>query len=816
MKGRLNKLSMSIFMLLSSLALAKPGSLFNVVQSGANTSVDVTLCLNGKGPLSCQIYHITKQDLQVTAVAKHYYPNAGIKINTPNYDVSGCSFDANTGYCLFALSNTVVATLQINSNLLKQSQTITFTSTPPTNPTIGGSYTVTATGGASGNPVVFSIGANSTSGACIVSGSLVSFTGEGTCIVDANQAGNANYYAAEQEEQIMVVSKIDQTISFTSTPPSPSTIGETYAATATGGASGNPVVFSIDGASSVGACSISGNLVSFANTGTCIIDANQAGNSDYNAAPQVQQIITVTKIDQTITFTSTPTDLAVGGTYTVSAIGGASGNPVIFSIDASSSSGACSISGALVSFTGVGTCIIDANQAGNAQYNAAAQEQQIITLEILPAPYAPSAVMVVPGAGQVTVSWSAPAYTGGSPITGYTVTYGLTGSPTNYNLVASNCNPTSALSCVVTGLSNNTEYSFKVTANSNHGTAAYLAGYSSSVMPINGLAVNPSTLALSSLGSGGIARVITLTNTSNSPITLSALPATYADFTPNLPNDVTIGTTCTTSTPLNANGGFCTITITPGTTASNDNASTPCTGGTAPVASSFQVLSGYSINAIVLGYGCQYQGGYLFLVDDSTSSTANIGGSVAAITPQSNIEWSITLDSIWGIDDSSLPPTPSPNDTSLSPATLSLGQTNCNGSNDGACNSNNILDFSGYGTGTNYAAGVCYQSIDSAGNSPCQFGNSCFSDWYLPSICEMDDQFISSDSQPCLFTQSMQSNINTLLQLDNFWSSTEYSLLPQEGAFVEHFNPGASSGTSSPFFKTSFSIGVWCVRRLTL
>lgn len=729
MKGPLNKLSISLLMLLSSLALAKPGSLFNVVQSGANTSTDITLCLNGKGPLSCQNFHITKQDLQITAVTKHYYPNAGIKIITPNYGITGCSFDAKTGYCLFAMSNTVAATLQLNSILAKQNQGITFTSTPPTNPTIGGFYTVTATGGASGNPVVFSIDANSSSGACSINGSLVSFTGDGTCIVDANQAGNASYNAADQEEQIVVVNKIDQTITFTSTPPSPSAVGGTYTVTATGGGSGNPVVFSIDGASSVGACSINGNLVSFTSTGTCIINANQAGN---------------------------------------------------------------------------------------AQYSPAAQEQQIINLEILPAPYAPSAVMVVPGAGQVTVSWSAPTYTGGSSITGYTVTYGLTGSPTDYNLVASNCNPTSALSCVVTGLSNNTEYSFKVTASSNHGTAAFLAGYSSSVIPIDGLAINPSTLALSSLGSGGIARVITLTNTSNSPITLSAVPANYASFYPNLPNDVTIGTTCTTSTPLNANGGFCTITITPGTTASNDNASTPCTGGTAPVASSFQVLPSYSIQAIVLGYGCQYQGGYLFSVDDSTTSTANIGGSVAAITPQSNIEWSLTLDSIWGIDDSSIPATPSPNDASLSPATLSLGQTNCNGSNDGACNSNNILDFPGYGTGANYAAGVCYQSIDSAGNSPCQFGNSCFSDWYLPSICEMDDQFIYPDSQSCLSTQSMQSNINTLLQFDNFWSSTEYSLLPLEGAFVEHFNPGASSGTSSPFFKTSFTIGVWCVRHLTL
>lgn len=45
------------------------------------------------------------------------------------------------------------------------------------------------------------------------------------------------------------------------------------------------------------------------------------------------------------------------------ASGGASGNPVVFSIDGSSGAGVCSISSGTVSFTGVGTCVIDAEQA---------------------------------------------------------------------------------------------------------------------------------------------------------------------------------------------------------------------------------------------------------------------------------------------------------------------------------------------------------------------------------------------------------------------------------------------------------------------
>lgn len=73
---------------------------------------------------------------------------------------------------------------------------------------------------------------------------------------------------------------------------------------------------------------------------------------------------------QAITFTSgAPAAAVVGGpAYTVAARGGGSGNAVRFS---SAKMSVCAVSGAKVSFVGVGTCTIDANQAGNSQYAAA-------------------------------------------------------------------------------------------------------------------------------------------------------------------------------------------------------------------------------------------------------------------------------------------------------------------------------------------------------------------------------------------------------------------------------------------------------------
>src|SRR6202043_4269673 len=175
---------------------------------------------------------------------------------------------------------------------------------------------------------------------CSISGSTVSFTANGTCVIDANQAGNANYNPAPQAQQSFAVGKGNQTITFTSTAPSGARVGgPTYTVTATA-SSGLPVVFSPDPASA-GICTISGSAVSMIGTGTCTINANQVGNGSYQPAPQVQQSFTVALATQTISFTSTPPGgAAVGGpAYTVTATA-TSGLAVTFTV-AAGSAGIC-------------------------------------------------------------------------------------------------------------------------------------------------------------------------------------------------------------------------------------------------------------------------------------------------------------------------------------------------------------------------------------------------------------------------------------------------------------------------------------------
>jgi sugar lactone lactonase YvrE len=94
----------------------------------------------------------------------------------------------------------------------KATQTINFTA-PASPVSLGVSpITLAATGGASGNPVTFTV----VSGPGTIAGSTLTVTGIGTIQIAANQAGNANYAAATQVTQSIVVNKATPAIALQS------------------------------------------------------------------------------------------------------------------------------------------------------------------------------------------------------------------------------------------------------------------------------------------------------------------------------------------------------------------------------------------------------------------------------------------------------------------------------------------------------------------------------------------------------------------------------------------------------------------------
>jgi sugar lactone lactonase YvrE len=255
-------------------------------------------------------------------------------------------------------------------------QTINFTDTLPATATYAANltYQISATGGASGNPVTFSVSGPAT----LSVSNLLTITGAGTVTVTANQAASSGFSAATAATQSIQISAATQTINFTDSLPATAiySTGQVYTLSATGGASGNPVTFSLAASSTPGAATLIGNVLNITGVGTITITANQAGNGGYSAAPAITQSIQISAASQTIHFTDSlpaTATYAANLTYQISATGGASDNPVTFSVSGPATLGVSN----LLTITGAGTVTITANQAANSNYAAGTATQSI-------------------------------------------------------------------------------------------------------------------------------------------------------------------------------------------------------------------------------------------------------------------------------------------------------------------------------------------------------------------------------------------------------------------------------------------------------
>jgi RHS repeat-associated protein len=268
-----------------------------------------------------------------------------------------------------AMNSTTVLTISTAQTFTVSpySQTITFSAL--TSKPFGTAFTVAGTS-TSGLTVAFT---SATTSVCTVSGTTVTPIALGTCTIDANQAGNTDYTAATQVAQSATITVAPQTITFGALTSKPYGTPFTVAGTST---SGLTVAFT---SATTSVCTVSGTTVTPVSTGTCTIDANQAGNTDYAAATQVAQSTTITAAPQTITF-SALTSKPYGASFTVAG-SSTSGLTVAFT---SATTSVCTVSGTTVTPIALGTCTIDANQAGNTDYAAATQVAQSATITAAP------------------------------------------------------------------------------------------------------------------------------------------------------------------------------------------------------------------------------------------------------------------------------------------------------------------------------------------------------------------------------------------------------------------------------------------------
>ena len=246
----------------------------------------------------------------------------------------------------------------------------------------------------------------------------------------------------------------------------------------------------------------------------------------------------------------------------------------------------------------------------------------------------PSAVinpLATAGNAQATVTWTVPVTTGGSPITGYTVT----SSPGGFS-----CSTSGALSCTVTGLTNGTTYTFTVKATTVVGTGP--AGLSNPVIPATVPSAPRSVEAIPSSGqvlvawdapasNGGSAITgytvtaspggATCTTTGAYSCTISGLSnGTAYTFSFTATNGVGTGPAAD-STPTGTPADVPSVPLSPGvvphTTSATVSWSTPASDGGSPI-------TGYTVVADGTAHSCTYAVG-----SGSPVNTCTVSGLTA-------------------------------------------------------------------------------------------------------------------------------------------------------------------------------------------
>jgi hypothetical protein len=150
-----------------------------------------------------------------------------------------------------------------------------------------GPFAVTVPTSSFSLPVILSVKSGP---ATISANNTVTLIGAGTVVLAANQAGNENYSAASEVTTSFSVSKSSQTIAAFSAISDKVPGAAPFVVTAPTSSSSLPVTLSVKS----GPASVNGNTVTLTGGGTVVLAANQAGNENYNAAPEVTRSFNVT------------------------------------------------------------------------------------------------------------------------------------------------------------------------------------------------------------------------------------------------------------------------------------------------------------------------------------------------------------------------------------------------------------------------------------------------------------------------------------------------------------------------------------------
>ncbi|WP_312317284.1 IPT/TIG domain-containing protein [Stenotrophomonas sp.] len=189
------------------------------------------------------------------------------------------------------------------------------------------------------------------------------------------QVTDANGFSGNRAYTFVVQSAAQAIAAFVATPDAPVyRPGGTFTVSATGGASGQPVLFA---SASPSVCTVQGGTVTMLTAGTCALTADQAGNGLYAAAPQLRVDVVIAAATPVITWVDNLSKVYGEDDFELPAP--QSNSPGAFTFT-SSNTAVATLNGRTVTLQGEGTTTITAAQAASAGYAAASVQVELVVI----------------------------------------------------------------------------------------------------------------------------------------------------------------------------------------------------------------------------------------------------------------------------------------------------------------------------------------------------------------------------------------------------------------------------------------------------
>jgi uncharacterized protein YjdB len=242
------------------------------------------------------------------------------------------------------------------------SQSITFN--PLAAKTYGAAtFDLNATGGASGAPVIFT---SSNPAVATITGSTVTITGAGTTTITATQAATGNYASATAQQEL-TVNKAALAVTAQDATRSYNTANPLFTAVITGFVNNENSAVVTGSPLFETAATVTTPVGSYPITVTTGTLA--AANYSFTF---VNGTLAIGLAGQSINFTPLSVKTYGDKAFDLTAVGGASGNPVSFS---SSNPAVATVNGSVVTIIGAGQAVITASQDGTSNYASATAQQ---------------------------------------------------------------------------------------------------------------------------------------------------------------------------------------------------------------------------------------------------------------------------------------------------------------------------------------------------------------------------------------------------------------------------------------------------------